>query len=147
MPGKDWRLLKAQCYQESLFDPEAVSYVGAQGLCQFMPATWKDTEHSLKLKGHPFNTELNIQFAAYYMHRQNKFWKSRRPDADRTSLALASYNAGAGNLAKAQRLCNMSVLYAEIIKCLPNVTGRHSKETITYVKRIWGYWTRMVIGL
>ena len=28
----DWRLLAAQCYQESTFDPRAVSFVGAKGL-------------------------------------------------------------------------------------------------------------------
>jgi len=35
----DWRLIAAQMYQESHFDPEAVSYAGAEGLMQIMPAT------------------------------------------------------------------------------------------------------------
>ena len=37
--GWDWRLLAAQCYQESTFDPEAVSWAGAKGLMQIMPKT------------------------------------------------------------------------------------------------------------
>ena len=39
--GWDWRLLASQVYQESRFDPEANSWVGAQGLMQLMPATSK----------------------------------------------------------------------------------------------------------
>jgi membrane-bound lytic murein transglycosylase F len=41
-----------------------------------------------------------------------------------------------GHLIKAQRLCGNSALYEEIVRCLPQVTGRHSVETITYVRRI-----------
>ena len=39
--GLDWRLMAAQAYQESRFDPKAQSWVGAQGLFQVMPATGK----------------------------------------------------------------------------------------------------------
>ena len=35
----DWRLLAAQCYQESTFDPKARSWAGACGLMQIMPGT------------------------------------------------------------------------------------------------------------
>ena len=35
----DWRLLAAQCYQESTFDPQARSWAGACGLMQIMPST------------------------------------------------------------------------------------------------------------
>ena len=35
----DWRLLAAQCYQESTFDPNARSWAGASGLMQIMPKT------------------------------------------------------------------------------------------------------------
>ena len=139
MPFVDWRLLKAQCYQESLLDPLAVSPVGAQGICQFMPATWAD----MPIEGSPFTPRLNIHAAAYYMGRLRTGWSSPRPEFDRHSLAMASYNAGFGNLLKAQRLCTGAILYAEIIDCLPDVTGRHSNETITYVERIWGFYLRI----
>ncbi|MCF0186477.1 MAG: transglycosylase SLT domain-containing protein, partial [Bacteroidaceae bacterium] len=40
--GWDWRLLAAQAYQESGFDPQATSWAGAQGLIQIMPGTAKE---------------------------------------------------------------------------------------------------------
>ena len=35
--GWDWKLLASQCYQESGFDKNAVSWAGARGLMQIMP--------------------------------------------------------------------------------------------------------------
>lgn len=59
---------------------------------------------------------------------------------DRMMISMASYNAGAGHLIKAQRICGGGNLYKQIIPCLPQVTGRHSKETIDYVEQIIGKW-------
>lgn len=148
LPGVDWRLVKAQCYQESLLQPDAVSPVGAQGLCQFMPPTWEEARTALDWppQASAFAPDLAITAAAWYDAKLRSFWRSPRPHADRMSLVFASYNAGAGHLARAQRLCDGALEYAGIIRCLPAVTGRHSRETITYVERIWGYWTRMLLN-
>ena len=94
LPGIDWRLLKAQCYQESRLDPYAVSPVGAQGLCQFMPGTAEEVSKQLGVTVSPFVPEWSIQAAAFYMQRLRRGWSSPRPEIDRHSLALASYNAG-----------------------------------------------------
>lgn len=148
LPGVDWRLWKAQLYQESLLDPAAVSPVGAAGLAQFMPGTWAEVSRQLGYEAvSPHMAGPAIDAGAYYMARLRRGWNSPRPEADRHSLAAASYNAGFGNILAAQRVCGGAVEYAEIIRCLPEVTGHYSRETITYVQRIWKYWTQMVLGL
>lgn len=142
----DWRLLKAQCYQESRLDRFAVSPAGARGLCQFMPGTWSDVSRPLGLNPDDiWLARTSIRAAAYYMGRLHRTWSAERPFMDRHMLAMASYNAGAGHLIKAQKLCNNRALYREIIPCLPQVTGRHSAETIDYVEKIIGqWWPRMM---
>lgn len=144
MPTVDWRLLKAQCFQESAFDEEAVSPVGAQGLCQFMPDTWSDELERANLTGHPFNYDLNIQIAAQYMGRLVREWSAPRPQEDRVSLAMASYNAGLGNLLESQRVCDGRNLFTDIMICLPCITGHHSRETTQYVYRIWAFYSELV---
>ena len=125
-----------------MLDPDAVSPVGATGLAQFMPGTWADVSRQLGLHGvPPTHARHAIDAGAYYMARLQRTWSAPRPFMDRHMLAQASYNAGAGHLIKAQRLCTQqtqkpAALYADIIKCLPQVTGHHSRETITYVQRI-----------
>ena len=146
--GLDWRLLKAQCYQESLLNPKAVSPVGAQGLCQFMPGTWRQVSGQINLppNASAFMPQLSIRAAAFYMASLRGQWSSPRPEWDRHSLALGSYNAGLGNLLKAQKVCGDPVLYRAIVSCLPDVTGHHSRETITYVDRIWHWYAQMIGG-
>lgn len=139
-----WQFWKAQLYQESLFDPLAVSPVGAAGLAQFMPATWDQIARELGLGSvSPHDSRYAITAGAYYMAKLSRSWKSERSDLDRQRLAMASYNAGMGNLLKAQRACGGHNDYPRIIACLPEITGHHSKETITYVERIEDYSFRL----
>ncbi len=146
-PGHDWLWWKAQLYQESLLNPAAVSPVGARGLAQFMPGTWADMCGRLKWGTvSPHVAKYSIEAGAYYMARLVKGWSSKRPVMDRWDLARASYNAGMGNLIKAQKVQGGAMLYADIIKGLPQVTGHHSRETITYVQRIHRWYKEMVCG-
>ena len=139
-----WQQLKAQCYQESRLNPKAVSPVGAQGLCQFMPGTWKEMmKYGLN---NPWNPAQSIRAAAIYMSYQHRFWSSERPWIDRSMLATANYNAGGGNVLKAQRKCPGSILYNEVVKCLPEITGRHSRETIDYVWLIHFKWYPAILA-
>lgn len=143
MPGHDYLLLKAQCYQESRFDPRAVSPVGAKGLCQFMPFTWKEAQHALMFNDSAFSSHHNILAAAWYDSRMYRFWSSPRPQQDRYNLMFASYNAGAGNIHKAQKRCLLAPLFTDIMKCLPMITGHNAKETTTYVERINKYYGQL----
>ena len=136
----DWRIYKAQIFQESSFQPDAVSPAGARGLAQVMPSTWERYG-----SGDPFDPQQSLMAGARYMAYLYKQWSSPRPDIDRICLAMASYNAGLGNILKAQEKSGGKLLYAEIIQHLPSVTGRNAAETIDYVKKILGYWTVDVV--
>lgn len=139
-----WKAWKAQLYQESRLDPQAVSPVGARGLAQFMPGTWTQIIHQLGWADvSPHMVAPAIHAGAYYDRLLRNQWSSPRPAMDRHDLALASYNAGLGNLLKAQGLCGMATRYADIIRCLPRVTGRFSRETIDYVVKIHRWWEAM----
>ncbi|MBX3447529.1 MAG: transglycosylase SLT domain-containing protein [Parvibaculaceae bacterium] len=139
---------KAQLWQESRLDPAAVSPAGAAGVAQFMPATWADVVRELRLPRSASRHEasLAIEAGAYYMARLRRSWSSPRPQAERHRLAQASYNAGLGNILRAQKLCGGARLWDEISPCLPRITGRHSKETIDYVRLIAQHRARMAAG-
>ena len=82
----DWRLMAAQCYQESTFDPMAQSWAGARGLMQIMPAT--ATHLGLPL-GSIHNPEDNIAAAAKYIKELNARFADV-PASERVSYVLAS---------------------------------------------------------
>lgn len=135
--GPEWQWWKAQLWQESRFDPCAVSPVGAKGLAQFMPATWAEVSQQMDLGDVPATHARHaIDAGAYYMARLSKQWSSPRPTLERHYLAMASYNAGLGNILKAQRFCEGALLWGEISPCLEKVTGQHSRETLGYVRLI-----------
>lgn len=140
----DWRWFKAQGYQESLLDPDAVSTAGAQGIMQIMPRTWDEETARLGIIASPFSPRANIMVGINYMKRMVKFWKAPRTEHQRLELAQASYNAGAGNILAAQAKCGNAATWNEVSPCLKNVTGKLSKETITYVERIKRWYNGLV---
>lgn len=102
-----------------------------------MPGTWKDIAPALGYGGLPPTAAgPAIEAGAYYMARLHGVWKSDRPQLERHRLAEASYNAGAGHIVKAQKLCDGARNWADIAPCLSQVTGRHAAETLGYVERI-----------
>lgn len=147
MPGTDWQLLWGLIRQESSFNPKAVSPVGAEGLTQFMPGTWADVSRQLGMaNANPRMVRPSIEAGAFYLGRLRNNWHSPRPEKDRLQLALASYNAGLGNLLSAQQACDMPVLYPEIAACLPQITGHHSAETLHYVPAVWRFYKKKRLG-
>ncbi len=148
LPKRDWRLYKAQLIAESALNPNAVSPAGAQGIAQFMPGTWAEVSQELALPPTAEATDplFAIPAGAYYMGRLVGKWTSPRPDIDRYCLALASYNAGFGNLLKAQWITGGANDYATIIAALPQVTGAHADETTRYVPRILREFNQLVTG-
>jgi len=148
LPDAPWMLYKGQLYQESLLNPDARSPAGAEGIAQFMPGTAADI---FPLLGYgALDRRLAgpaIEAGAYYMARLRRGWSSPRPWGDRYRLALASYNAGFGNILKAQKACGGPALYEPIMACLPQITGRHAQETLGYAPRIYRWWEQMEAGL
>ena len=138
--------LIAQAVQESRFDSKAVSPAGAVGIAQFMLPTARQVEEELKSKLALFkdgfdreNPIQSIWAQVYYMNKLFKTWDLGRVEAERLKLALASYNAGTGNILKAQKLSGNKKFWNEIKLLLSSVTGDNSKETITYVDNIFKY--------
>lgn len=82
-------LLAAVAYTESSFRANATSYCGAQGIMQLMPATAK----SLGVTD-AYDPVQNIMGGAKYLSQLLKKYNGN------TSLTLAAYNGGSGNVAK-----------------------------------------------
>jgi len=87
----DWRLLAAQCYQESTFDPQARSWAGACGLMQIMPGT---ADHLGLARANIFNPEQNIAAAVKYLGELERNFSDIREHSERTKFVLAAYNGG-----------------------------------------------------
>lgn len=100
--GWDWRLIAAQCYQESGFDPEAVSGAGARGLMQIMPAT---ASHYGVAASDLFQAKKNVHTAGRHIAALNKNFLHIRSNAERIKFVLAAYNGGEGHIRDAMRLC------------------------------------------
>jgi membrane-bound lytic murein transglycosylase MltF len=150
----DWRLVKAQLFQESRLQLDAVSPVGAMGPAQFMPETWNEVKEKMRMPAHasPFDPNFAILALCFYMAELHSKWTSKREDADRYALALASYNAGTGNILKAQKLAEKGLGkpvndYQRIIAHLPLITGsKNASETTTYVRNIFVYFAEQITG-
>ncbi len=97
--GFDWRLITAQMYQESHFDPQARSWAGAKGLMQLMPRT-ANSLGFYKLE----RPESSIHGGVKYMAKLNKQFGPTLSARDRTWFSLAAYNAGYGHVSDARRL-------------------------------------------
>jgi len=97
----DWRLLAAQCYQESTFDPRAVSFAGARGLMQIMPGT---ADHLGVPRSKLYEPEANIAAAVKYIGQLQRTFSDVRDPYERTNFVLASYNGGAHHIRDAMAL-------------------------------------------
>ncbi|HUL46138.1 MAG TPA: membrane-bound lytic murein transglycosylase MltF [Steroidobacteraceae bacterium] len=95
--GIDWRLLAAVGYQESKWDPRAVSDEGAQGLMMLTA----DTAQAMGIKDRN-DPKQSIFAGARYLAQVREMIPDRVPEPDRTWLTLAAYNVGFGHLEDAR---------------------------------------------
>jgi soluble lytic murein transglycosylase len=88
-------LVLALMRQESRFEPQIKSVVGATGLMQLMPETAAEVATQLKLK--KYNLEDpndNIRLGTWYLNSTHQTYQGN------SMLAIASYNAGPGSVTK-----------------------------------------------
>jgi membrane-bound lytic murein transglycosylase F len=95
----DWRLLAAMGYQESKWDPSAVSFAGARGLMQLT----EDAAARVRA-GDRHDPRSSIYGGAQYLSKMLRTIPRRIPEPDRTWMAVAAYNVGIGHLEDARIL-------------------------------------------
>ena len=95
--GIDWRLLAAIAYQESHWDPAAVSPTGVRGMMML-------TEHTAEMMevGDRRDARSSILGGAHYYLRVRRKVPERIAEPDRSWLAVAAYNLGFGHLEDAR---------------------------------------------
>jgi soluble lytic murein transglycosylase len=125
----DPRLMYGLFRQESLFDPQATSWVGARGLAQIMPETGQGIAQNLGVTEFQLDSlyqpVVSVRFGAFYLGRRIQDMNGS------LQAALAAYNGGLGN---AQRWAGGSSvadpdLFTELIDF---------PETENYVKIVYG---------
>ena len=97
--GFDWRLLAALGYQESHWDPQAVSPTGVRGLMMLTLRTAEAMD--VRDREDPVQS---IHGGTRYLRNVMERIPERIPEPDRTWMALAAYNIGAGHLEDARRI-------------------------------------------
>ncbi|GJL50213.1 MAG: hypothetical protein NPIRA01_14400 [Nitrospirales bacterium] len=121
--GFDWRLIVAQMYQESRFDPDARSWAGAVGLMQVLPRTAKSLGfHDL---GSP---ESGIHAGVKYLSWVRDRFEPELSVSDRMWFTLAAYNVGQGHVLDARRLARQQGRN-------PNRWFGHVEETIRLLSK------------
>ena len=98
--GIDWRLVVSQMYQESGFEPQRVSFAGAEGLLQVLPRTAQEVGEDPNRLAEP---EVGIRAGVRYLAwTRDRF--SDLPVGEQLLFALGAYNAGAGHVRDGRRL-------------------------------------------
>ena len=85
----DWRLIVAQMYFESQFNPGARSSGGALGLMQLTRSTAQEMGVA-----DPFDPDAGIRGGVRYLNKLRDHFEAELPPRERTWFALAAYNAG-----------------------------------------------------
>lgn len=157
--GWDWRLLAAQGFTESHFNPNAVSWAGARGIMQIMPATARANGLGIDQIALP---EPNIATAVKVLRTLDKSLASKVPDPEeRIKFVIAAYNSGpahiydAINIARAigkdPQIWEGNVAEALLMKSNPKYFNDKSickygyyrgKQTYAYVKEVYKFYDK-----
>ena len=148
----DWRLLAAQGYVESRFDPYAVSWAGARGVMQMMPGTARHYGLDANSITDP---KSSIHAATLSIRDLNKsLAKYVKDPHERKRFILAAYNSGIAHIydaialakkyGKNPQIWHGNVSEALLMKGNPDYYNDEvckygyfrGKQTVTYVKEV-----------
>ena len=126
-----WSLAHGISRQESSFNPYAISHAGARGMMQLMTATAREQAGKM---GVDFNSyrlltdpNYNVMIGSAYFQRMLNIWDGSIP------LAVASYNAGSGNVGKWVRQYGDPRGQVDVLKWIEAIPY---SETRAYVQRV-----------
>ncbi|MGV6807850.1 MAG: membrane-bound lytic murein transglycosylase MltF [bacterium] len=127
----DWHLIAAIAYQESHWDPKAVSPTGVRGLMMLTLAAAKEME----VTDREDPAQSIDGGTRYFLYTRN-----RLPDdiyePDRTWLALAAYNVGMGHLEDARVLTDRAGkdphLWKDVMEYLPLLQQEKYYSTVKH---------------
>jgi len=95
----DWRLIAAMGYQESHWDPDAVSPTGVRGIMMLTQKTAKDLNIKDRL-----DPRSSISGGTKYFKQTHQRINKKIPEPDRTWMAMAAYNVGYSHLQDARKI-------------------------------------------
>lgn len=141
-----WPLLAAQAYQESRWNPGAVSPTGVRGLMMLT----QNTSSALGIENR-LDPDASISGGARHLARLLRRVPASILEPDRTWVALAAYNVGMGHIKDARRLAvrlgKDHDRWSDLEQVLPLLARKKYYETlphgyargwepVVYVKRI-----------
>ena len=129
--GELWSLAHGISRQESSFDPYAVSHAGARGMMQLMVGTAREQAGKMGVGFDSYrlisDPSYNVMIGSSYFKRMLNIWGGSVP------LAVASYNAGSGNVGKWVRQYGDPRSQVDMLKWIEAIPY---SETRAYVQRV-----------
>lgn len=126
-----WSMANGISRQESSFDPYAISHAGARGMMQLMVGTAREQAGKMGLGFDSYklisDPNYNVTLGSAYFQRMLNIWHGSVP------LAVASYNAGSGNVGKWVRQYGDPRGQVDVVKWIEAIPYT---ETRGYVQRV-----------
>jgi soluble lytic murein transglycosylase len=129
--SSNWSLTNGISRQESSFDPYAISHAGARGMMQLMTGTAREQAKKMGVGYDGYrlisDPNYNVMLGSAYFQRMLNIWDGSVP------LAVASYNAGSGNVGKWVRRYGDPRNRVDMLKWIEAIPF---VETKAYVQRV-----------
>ena len=129
--GFDWLLIAALIWEESRFDPKAISRSRAKGLMQIMPQTAQELK-LVKI----YDPESNICAGVKYFKRQCELFRQEE-GIELVRFALASYHSGFGRVVDAQKIARHIGLPTDSWESLRKTLPMLDRKQSQLHRRIW----------